>query len=108
VRIGDKDINKTLIPDVLDKDFLHNEILALGGCLIEFRPAPDVAAIGAGTIHLAHFSVKEFLSTTATFGSRGSDTFLANLCLTYLSFDYFSVPFKKELCSGYMFLPYDA
>ena len=52
------------MPDSIDEDYVNSEILGLCGSLVEIRsatseqaPTPD---IGLRTVHLAHFSVKQY------------------------------------------------
>lgn len=48
------------MPDSIDQDYVDGEILGLCGSLIEIRDATSDSNVDSMTVHLAHFSVKEF------------------------------------------------
>jgi len=49
------------LPDELDEDYANEEIIKLCGSLVEVHDNPYYDNIESKTIHLIHFSVKEFL-----------------------------------------------
>ncbi|KAK2016068.1 ankyrin-1, partial [Colletotrichum eremochloae] len=85
-------------PDSVDEDYVDSEILGLCGSLIEIQGSQSPA--GLRKVHLAHFSVKEYL--LCKIPSRGTvllaneklralnesieRTVLAKLCLQYIMF----------------------
>lgn len=56
----DGDILVDEMPDSIDQDYVDGEILGLCGSLIEIRDATSDSNVDSMTVHLAHFSVKEF------------------------------------------------
>jgi ankyrin repeat protein len=95
------------LPDELDDDYINSEILGLCGSLIEVRArsADDGAAgtddDGAKTVHITHFSVKEYLLAKLTDPGQALDganarlsassearenLWLAKRCLQYVLF----------------------
>jgi hypothetical protein len=88
------------LPDAIDEDYVSSEILGLCGSLLEIQKAPPKQDLGSMTIHLAHFSVKQYIlcNMPAQGGllisnkrlCTSSETFqsniLAKLCLRYLNF----------------------
>ncbi|KAH8901073.1 hypothetical protein GQ53DRAFT_756749 [Thozetella sp. PMI_491] len=88
------------MPDEIDEDFVKDEISDLCGSLLEIRTTPAMPSIGSGTVHLAHFSVRQFLLQNSS--SQGNvlalnesirishegeqNGTLAKLCLHYLSY----------------------
>ncbi|KAF8538664.1 ankyrin repeat-containing domain protein [Trichophaea hybrida] len=91
------------LPSVIDQKYLSSEILPLCGSLVVIK-RPNEGENGpedfaSSTIHLAHFSVKEFLlksehTIDPTFSffrdSRRNHARLADICLTYLLLQNFS------------------
>ncbi|KAH6676757.1 hypothetical protein B0J14DRAFT_360351 [Halenospora varia] len=88
------------LPDAIDEDYVSSEILGLCGSLLETRKAAPNQDLGSMTIHLAHFSVKQYILCNMP-AQRGllianerlhgsSEAFqsnvLAKLCLRYLNF----------------------
>ena len=78
-------------PDSIDEDYVNFQILRICGSLIEFRPSKSVKSslrYKCGTIHLTHFSIKEFLRSENRFGIRFDDHEnqgkLAASCICYL------------------------
>lgn len=51
------------MPDSIDQDYVDGEILGLCGSLVEIRNAASESNVSSRTVHLAHFSVKEFFSS---------------------------------------------
>lgn len=96
----DSDFPAGEMPDAIDEDYIDGEILGLCGSLVEIRKATTECSIGSRTVHLAHFSVKEFfigrMSHDASIivandhlrrSSEGNQiNMLAMMCLRYLSF----------------------
>jgi ankyrin repeat protein len=85
------------LQDPIDEEFVKDEILGLCGSFLEIREAVPEQPLDSRTIHLVHFSVKEFLLTTTynsdlftRDGSAFSDqvtqnNHLASACLRYLN-----------------------
>lgn len=83
--------NRSDFPDCIDDDYIDFQILRICGSLIEFRPDESVNGslrYERGTIHLTHFSIKEFLQSENTLGIRFDEHEnqgrLATSCLYYL------------------------
>lgn len=82
------------LPDEVDKDFVDEPIIGLCGSLIEIQASiiEKKQSPGSSTIHLAHFSVKEYLlamipDKTMSFSDHNyQDCYLAKLCLRYLDY----------------------
>ncbi|KAK1991101.1 hypothetical protein LX36DRAFT_538107, partial [Colletotrichum falcatum] len=88
------------MPDSVDDDYIESEILGFCGSLIEVRGNPLESSAGLRRIHLAHFSVKQYL--LCKISSQGAVLFankslrasneviegvsLAKLCLRYIGF----------------------
>ena len=51
------------LPDSWDKDYVDEQILGLCGALVEIRSVSPGQSLAVQTIHLAHFSIKEYLFT---------------------------------------------
>ncbi|KAI6766040.1 hypothetical protein HG530_007110 [Fusarium avenaceum] len=49
-------------PDSIDDDYIRTEIIGLCGPLLEIRDDPDWPAAGFKSVHLPHFSVRQYLS----------------------------------------------
>ena len=95
-----EDLSVDELPDAIDEDYVSSEILGLCGSLLETRKAAPEQDLGSMTIHLAHFSVKQYILHNipaqeglpmANVRLRASnETFqsniLAKLCLRYLNF----------------------
>ncbi|KAL9101856.1 MAG: hypothetical protein Q9163_002923, partial [Psora crenata] len=84
------------LPDRIDKEYVDNEIKGLCGSLIEVQSIDPDEPLCSRTIHLTHFSVKQYLLTTSALAEL-SDTkfsilrnqelqnnYLALTCLRYL------------------------
>ncbi|RYP93534.1 hypothetical protein DL770_000418 [Monosporascus sp. CRB-9-2] len=87
------------LPDSVDQAYIDSEILGLCGPFLKVRCNPTDPSPELGTIHLAHFSVKQYLLCNIT--ARGDllaneslrasneaikSTVLAKLCLRYINF----------------------
>ncbi|CAG8138928.1 unnamed protein product [Penicillium salamii] len=57
------------MPDTIDEDYIDSEIANLCGSLLEIRTSQSEVHIGLRTVHLAHFSVKEYLLRNMPFDS---------------------------------------
>ena len=81
------------LPDDVDKDFVDE--IGLCGSLLEIRASSveNAQLSGFSTLHLAHFSVKEYLlamipDKTVLFSDHISrNGYLAKLCLRYLNYE---------------------
>ncbi|MCJ1346752.1 hypothetical protein MMC31_004970 [Peltigera leucophlebia] len=88
------DLRSDELPDDVDKDFVDEQIIGLCGSLLEIRSSgvEKMQSPGSNTIHLAHFSVKEYLlamipDKSVLFSNRNSqNASLAKLCLRYLNY----------------------
>ncbi|RSL58329.1 hypothetical protein CEP51_014090 [Fusarium floridanum] len=49
------------LPDAVDDDYVDSEIIGLCGPLLEVRNDPADPSVGRRTIHLPHFTVRQFL-----------------------------------------------
>ncbi|OHE93130.1 hypothetical protein CORC01_11542 [Colletotrichum orchidophilum] len=90
------------LPDEVDDDFIDSEIQSPCGSLLEIRGTPSDVEIGLRTVHLTHFSVKQyFLSNISAqwlpFRLNGQisneilqSSRLAKLCLRYINSRHFS------------------
>ncbi|KAJ5924217.1 hypothetical protein N7466_008404 [Penicillium verhagenii] len=90
------------LPDNVDEDYINTEILGLCGSLIEIRIPQKDSHVGLRTVHLAHFSVKQYLLfNLPTQGkplqmnsmSKGEaevvqSTILARLCLCFIDYQH--------------------
>ncbi|KAH7124486.1 ankyrin-1, partial [Dactylonectria macrodidyma] len=88
------------LPDSIDEDYIDTEILGLCGTLLEVRSSSSEASIGLRTVHLTHFSVKQYILRNipvretlllANESLRASNeaiesSRLAQLCLRYINF----------------------
>lgn len=82
------------LPDEVDKDFVDEQIIGLCGSLLEIRASSveKKQSPGSSTIHLAHFSVKEYLlamipDKAVSFSDHNyQNSYLAKLCLRYLNY----------------------
>lgn len=84
------------LPDAIDEDYISSEILEICGPLIETRSSSTATDPGSQTVHLAHFTVREFLVNCLPTGSlwqneglrasneRLHNTVLARSCLVYI------------------------
>ena len=95
-----EDLSVDELPDAIDEDYVSSEILGLCGSLLETRKVAPKQDLGSMTIHLAHFSVKQYIlcNMPAQGGllmvnerlRASNETFqsnvLAKLCLRYLNF----------------------
>lgn len=87
------------LPDSIDEDFIDSEILGLCGSLLEIRSPTSASSTGLKTVHLAHFSVKQYLlrklpvqgqlilanERVQSSSEPNVHTILAQLCLRYIS-----------------------
>jgi ankyrin repeat protein len=94
-----EDLSVNELPDAIDEDYVSSEILGLCGSLLETQNTAPKQDLSSMTIHLAHFSVKQYI--LCNMPAQGllmvnerlrasSETFqsntLAKLCLRYLNF----------------------
>jgi ankyrin repeat protein len=95
-----EDLPDDELPDAIDEDYISTEILGLCGSLLETQKAAPKQDLGSMTLHLAHFSIKQYILCNMP-GQGGllavnerlrssSESFqsniLAKLCLRYLNF----------------------
>ena len=93
-------------PDSIDQDYIDDQILDLCGSMLEVKKTNENQSFDSMTVHLVHFSVKEFLlrelPKTKSFIIEGAaspnqifqNNYLAKNCLWYLLYD------KTWLCSS--------
>ena len=87
------------LPDCIDEEYVRSEILDLCHSLLEIRKLHQTDSVGLMTVHVAHFSVKQYilsnlfslpsvhLSASGQVGhinEMAHSNFLAKLCLRYL------------------------
>lgn len=65
--------------------FDETEVLRYGPGLISIVKAKDHHNIVRTELHLAHFSVKEYLETQAEFEQQSASIIIVQTCLTYLT-----------------------
>ena len=101
------------IPDVIDDEYINDEILDLCGSLVEIRDAGPEKHLKDKIVGLVHFSVREFiLSRTSMNMSLSSqnceNNSLAKVCLRYLDYGSSWTPLKtsREYSNQYPFLNY--
>ena len=92
----DKDLLLDEIPDCYDREYVYDRIVDLCASLVEIRATPHEEELKSRTIHLRHFSVREFLVTTdacealsdlpyvSSFDRVMQNNYLAAICLRYL------------------------
>lgn len=91
----DEDLPTNELPDVVDDDYIGSEILDLCSPLLEVRRLNSELEAGKQTVHLAHFTVKQFLvgrlptgvwqnETLRASNERIQHTMLARSCLWYI------------------------
>ncbi|RYC78295.1 hypothetical protein BFJ63_vAg18831, partial [Fusarium oxysporum f. sp. narcissi] len=86
------------LPDAVDDHYVNTEIVGLCGPLVEVRDDPSNPSAGQRTVHLPHFSVKQYLlyhlplpgwilhnGHLQTSHERFQNTVLAKACLQYVS-----------------------
>jgi hypothetical protein len=85
-------------PDVVDDDYVDSEIIGLCGPLLEVRNDPADPSVGRRTVHLPHFTVRQFLlrqlptpdsiqqnDRLQISYEKVQNTVLAKACLQYVS-----------------------
>jgi hypothetical protein len=86
------------LPDAVDDHYVNTEIVGLCGPLVEVRNDPSNHSAGQRTVHLLHFSVKQYLlyhlpmpgwilenDRLQTSHEKLQNTMLAKACLQYIS-----------------------
>ncbi|KAM0655768.1 hypothetical protein ACHAPH_008471 [Verticillium nonalfalfae] len=86
------------LPDVVDDDYVDSEIIGLCGPLLEVRNDPADPSVGRRTVHLPHFTVRQFLlrqlptpdwiqqnDRLQCSYEKVQNTILAKACLQYIS-----------------------
>ncbi|EXK76010.1 hypothetical protein FOQG_19228 [Fusarium oxysporum f. sp. raphani 54005] len=86
------------LPDAVDDQYVNTEIVGLCGPLVEVRNDPSNPSAGQRTVHLPHFSVKQYLlyhlpmpgwilqnDRLQTSHEKSQNTVLAKACLQYVS-----------------------
>lgn len=86
------------LPDAIDEDYIQDEIKSLCGTLVQIRKAEGESTESSGTVHLVHFSVKEYLLSNCTelrtpqlsqlqiHDAAMQNDWLARICLRYLNY----------------------
>ncbi|KAH7207392.1 hypothetical protein DER44DRAFT_615563, partial [Fusarium oxysporum] len=86
------------LPDAVDDHYVNTEIVGLCGPLVEVRNDPSNPSAGQRTVHLPHFSIKQYLlyrlpmpgwifhnHRLQTSHEKSQNTVLAKACLQYVS-----------------------
>ncbi|RKL08561.1 hypothetical protein BFJ70_g16793 [Fusarium oxysporum] len=86
------------LPDAVDNDYVDSEIIGLCGPLLEVKNDPTDPSVGRRTVHLPHFTVRQFLlrqlptpdwiqqnSRLQISHEKVQNTVLAKACLQYVS-----------------------
>ncbi|KAI3581766.1 hypothetical protein IWW34DRAFT_616852, partial [Fusarium oxysporum f. sp. albedinis] len=86
------------LPDAVDDDYVDSEIIGLCGPLLEVKNDPTDPSVGRRTVHLPHFTVRQFLlrqlptpdwiqqnSRLQISHEKVQNTVLAKACLQYVS-----------------------
>ncbi|EXK49790.1 hypothetical protein FOMG_02270 [Fusarium oxysporum f. sp. melonis 26406] len=86
------------LPDAVDDDYVDSEIIGLCGPLLEIKNDPTDPFVGRRTLHLQHFTVREFLlrqlptpdwiqqnNRLQSSYEKVQNTVLAKACLQYVS-----------------------
>lgn len=85
-------------PDEIDQDYIDDQILGLCGSMLEIKCTDRDQPLGSRTVHLVHFSVKEFLlrvfpdtdgsdiDSVAFSDSISQNHYLAKICVGYLGY----------------------
>ncbi|SCO54287.1 uncharacterized protein FFNC_15440 [Fusarium fujikuroi] len=86
------------LPDAMDNHYINTEIVGLCGPLLEVRNDPSNHSPGQQTVHLPHFSIKQYLlyhlpmpgwvlqnDQLQTSHEKLQNTVLAKACLQYIS-----------------------
>jgi ankyrin repeat protein len=101
VSVDSEDILVDELPDYIDDDYINSEIRSLCGSLIEIRSTSSDSHKGLQTIHLTHYSIKQFLvskildrhfsldvNTHSSSASEGMQSLqLAKVCVKYINND---------------------
>ncbi|ORY56379.1 ankyrin-1, partial [Pseudomassariella vexata] len=88
------------MPDSIDEDYINRGILGLCGSLLEVRSTSSESHVGARTVHLTHFSVRQYLVSNMSapgssivanervwsFNEAFQNSQLGRLCLRYVNF----------------------
>ena len=56
-----EDLSVDELPDAVDEDYISSEILGPCGSLLETQKTAPTQDLGSMTIHLAHFSVRQYI-----------------------------------------------
>jgi ankyrin repeat protein len=89
-----EDLDMEDMPDEVDDDYVDSEIFRLCGSLIEIRSSSPESKLGDRTIHMTHFTIKEYFIRRMT--NQGGvlssnpqvhNGILARLCLHYIESD---------------------
>lgn len=85
------------LPDAIDDEYIDGQIVRLCSSLVEIRGPATTQTLGAMTVHLTHFSVKEYVVSkmivlepinmrSRSFREAILHNELAKICLRYLNF----------------------
>ncbi|KAH6883514.1 hypothetical protein B0T10DRAFT_551286, partial [Thelonectria olida] len=97
---GCDDLPVEEMPDLVDEDYIDSEILGPCGSLLEVRSTPSEPCAGLETVHLTHFSVKQYFlchisdqgglliaNQSLRYSNEALEsTTLARLCLRYVNY----------------------
>ncbi|RKK61956.1 hypothetical protein BFJ69_g17066 [Fusarium oxysporum] len=86
------------LPDAVDDDYVNSEVIGLCGPLLEVKNDPTDPSVGRRTVHLPHFTVRQFLlhqlptpdwvqqnDRLQIYYEKVQNTILAKACLQYVS-----------------------
>ncbi|KAK7426549.1 hypothetical protein QQZ08_007008 [Neonectria magnoliae] len=111
------------LPDAVDDDYVDSEIVGLCGPLLEVRNESTAPSAGRQTVHLPHFSVRQYLlcklptpdwiqqnDRLQTSHEQLQNTVLAKACLQYIGLHqvWVDVPHGSSLTLGVSFRSYAA
>ncbi|KAE8421999.1 hypothetical protein BDV36DRAFT_303762 [Aspergillus pseudocaelatus] len=68
------------LPDCIDEDYVNTEIIGLCGSLLDVRSPQGKSDARLKTVHLAHFSVKEYLLRKLPIEGRRGSKRLSKIC----------------------------
>ncbi|CAH0047582.1 unnamed protein product [Clonostachys solani] len=96
--MGSDELSSEDLPDEIDDDYIETEIIGLCGTLLEIRNSSASSLPGGRTLHIPHFSVREYLLSRLPAPSfieengvlnasyeRVQHTLLAKTCIQYIS-----------------------
>ncbi|KAL6406010.1 hypothetical protein AUP68_10568 [Ilyonectria robusta] len=89
-----EDLPIEALPDAVDDDYINSGIVGLCGPLLEVRSQHSDTSAGLRTVHLTHFSVKQYLLSSLARGPRSPP------CLDMTFRDYAAASWHQHIKSG--------